>query len=461
MSQQQCTESFVEPATLSKNQRKELVRTSFNKRILELRKSFDAQVHAIAQEFVRHGSRYSANQIRKQVVYKFSAPKKVRKPMLPNAWAHAKAQAHRKQEKALPNLPYSKEYLELLDDINNEEVTFDDIKNPLTPMDEHHARVALEGVVVKRENRALKENIISPELSAQRMAIHARDQLVQIAENVNRACGIQVMIMMAKGSSDDLFAPVMWASEKAKEYWLGVAKEPLWLHARLMEGYCIGATSNVVKVHKALSGSLRFQLAEWTRTELRKVTGKTQLPMEWVPRNYLKLTIRHGVKIDMTHYPGGKIVEPKRAVVNHLREAVKGWEDGKIKWVKLTAEEIEQQKAELSTLESEAAQAQTGDRSKSQATPNSSVRNSVAAGESSTSMGDNVSPARPSGLNTDNATPASSATHTGTEPAATTEVSSSSSRGTNSRKKCKAPADPKPRKSRRQSTFPGNERAGG
>ncbi|KAF8322791.1 uncharacterized protein EI90DRAFT_3130894 [Cantharellus anzutake] len=139
MSQQQCTELFVEPATLSKNQRKELVQASFNKWILELRKSFDAQVHAIVQEFVRHGSCYSANQIRKQVVYKFSAPKKVRKPMLPNAWAHAKVQARHKQEKALPNLPYSKEYLELLDDINNEEVTFDDIKNPLTPMDEHHA----------------------------------------------------------------------------------------------------------------------------------------------------------------------------------------------------------------------------------------------------------------------------------------------------------------------------------
>ncbi|KAF8322790.1 uncharacterized protein EI90DRAFT_3130893 [Cantharellus anzutake] len=257
---------------------------------------------------------------------------------------------------------------------------------------------------------------------------------------------------MAKGSSNDVFAPVVWASEKAKEYWLGVAKEPLWLHARLMEGYCIGATSSesrigilytvdaetiedVVKVHKALSGSLRFQLAEWTRTEL----------CNW------ENSASNG--IDMTHYPGG-------------------WEDGKIKWVKLIAEEIEQQKAELSTLESEAAQAQTGDRSESQAmcinhdavsgcpstveqcddalsSPNSSVRNSVAAGESSTSMGDNVSPAWPrfvasevllktnqkrlfSGLNTDNATPASSATHTGTEPAATMEVSSSSSRGANS-----------------------------
>ncbi len=121
--------------------------------------------------------------------------------MLPNAWAHAKAQAHHKQgmwfqywtkaiwrstnlpymiEKALPNLPYSKDYLELLDDINNEDITFNSIKNPLTPTDEHYARVMLEGVNVKRKNRALKENVISPELSVHCIALHAQDQLTQI-----------------------------------------------------------------------------------------------------------------------------------------------------------------------------------------------------------------------------------------------------------------------------------------
>jgi hypothetical protein len=47
-------------------------------------------------------------------------------------------------------------------------------------MDEHHMRVIMDGVIVKRENRALKENPISPELSMQRMALHARDQLIQI-----------------------------------------------------------------------------------------------------------------------------------------------------------------------------------------------------------------------------------------------------------------------------------------
>ena len=87
------------PLALSKNQKKELVQVSFNRQILELRKSFNAQVNAIAKEFAGHGSHYSANQIWNQVIFKFSAPKKTWKPMLPNAWAHAKAQAHCRQGK--------------------------------------------------------------------------------------------------------------------------------------------------------------------------------------------------------------------------------------------------------------------------------------------------------------------------------------------------------------------------
>ena len=64
------------------------------------------------------------------------------------------------------------------------------------------------------------------------------------AETVNQSCGVHVMLMMMKGSSEDLFAPVVWASEKAKEYWLGVANQDLWIHAQLMEGYCIGAINS-------------------------------------------------------------------------------------------------------------------------------------------------------------------------------------------------------------------------
>ena len=73
--------------------------------------------------------------------------------------------------------------------------------------------------------------------------------------------------------------------------------------------------------------------------------------MDLLPQNYLRLTIQHGVKIDMTNYPGGKIIEPKKANVEHLRETIDGWKDGKIKWIKLTEEGLEQQKEILSNLE--------------------------------------------------------------------------------------------------------------
>jgi len=42
-------------------------------------------------------------------------------------------------ECALLNLPYSNEYLALLNNINSGDVTFDNIKNPLMPTDEHSA----------------------------------------------------------------------------------------------------------------------------------------------------------------------------------------------------------------------------------------------------------------------------------------------------------------------------------
>ena len=47
--------------------------------------------------------------------------------------------------------------------------------------------------------------------------------------------------MMTKASSDNLLTPVVWTSEKAKEYWFGVANQDLCTHIRLMESYCIGA----------------------------------------------------------------------------------------------------------------------------------------------------------------------------------------------------------------------------
>ena len=70
--------------------------------------------------------------------------------MLPNAWVHAKAQVDHKRSlwhcqhievttnrnylpvKTLPDLPYSEDYLELLDDINEDKITYEDIGSQLT-----------------------------------------------------------------------------------------------------------------------------------------------------------------------------------------------------------------------------------------------------------------------------------------------------------------------------------------
>ena len=94
---QSMTSMMEPPSAPSKRKNKELVREAFNNRILELRRTFNAKVEDIALEFTGKGPCYSRSQIRSQVIYNISAPKKTRKPMLPNAWAHAKAQADRKK----------------------------------------------------------------------------------------------------------------------------------------------------------------------------------------------------------------------------------------------------------------------------------------------------------------------------------------------------------------------------
>src|SRR5258708_14732936 len=85
-----------------------------------------------------------------------------------------------------------------------------------------------------------------------------------------------------------------------------------------------------------------------------EITGKPHLSMEWLPKNYLKLTIEQGIAIDMEHYLGGALKEPKNANVHHLQEVIEGWKTNQIKWVKLTAEECECQQKDLSELSIEA-----------------------------------------------------------------------------------------------------------
>jgi hypothetical protein len=81
-------------------------------------------------------------------------------------------------EDSLPNLPYKNEYIQVLRDINEEKITYKEVQKPMTPMEEYHADVILEGVMVQRQNRTLKESVISPELSMNSIATHARDRIL-------------------------------------------------------------------------------------------------------------------------------------------------------------------------------------------------------------------------------------------------------------------------------------------
>ena len=72
------------------------------------------------------------------------------------------------------------DYLELLDDINKNRITYEDIGSQLTSTKEHYARILMEGISVKRENQSVKQKVVCPELSMGCMTFHARNQLVQI-----------------------------------------------------------------------------------------------------------------------------------------------------------------------------------------------------------------------------------------------------------------------------------------
>ena len=88
---------------------------------------------------------------------------------------------------------------------------------------------------------------------------------------------------------------------------------------------------------------------------LGKTTDKPRLSMEGLPSNYTKLTVEHGIKINMTNYPGSQIIEPNHAVINHLHEVISGWKSGQIKWVRLSNAEVEMQKKTLHACASEEA----------------------------------------------------------------------------------------------------------
>ena len=71
------------------------------------------------------------------------------------------------------DLPYQLEYLELLQEINDQSILQHDLKYPETTAEEEKAAILKDGVMVKRGRSAAKAHIISPELAKHRMMIHA------------------------------------------------------------------------------------------------------------------------------------------------------------------------------------------------------------------------------------------------------------------------------------------------
>ncbi|KAF8331057.1 uncharacterized protein EI90DRAFT_3016507 [Cantharellus anzutake] len=239
---------------------KKAIKAAFNEQVGELKKLIESHVGAIALEFSGCGSYYSQNQIRSQVYYRMAKPKTSCKPMLANAWAHAEAEARCLREDTELCLPYLEEYVELLQEIGSGSLLYDNVWGQQTLEEEHYARILLEGVMVKRDNRALKWMIISPELSMNSITMHARDQLVKtVASRTSsslshgnvavqtcpaalvRCSPTEVVIIMTKGHSKDIFMPVLWGMEKAMGYWKTTAQQDLMMHTRLMEGYTVGA----------------------------------------------------------------------------------------------------------------------------------------------------------------------------------------------------------------------------
>jgi hypothetical protein len=78
---------------VARQKEKDITKQAFNERIMQLKMKFEAQVSTIVLEFSSRSCHYSQCQIRNQVIYKLSRPKKMHRPMLPNAWAHAVAEA--------------------------------------------------------------------------------------------------------------------------------------------------------------------------------------------------------------------------------------------------------------------------------------------------------------------------------------------------------------------------------
>ncbi|KAF8309319.1 uncharacterized protein EI90DRAFT_3025225 [Cantharellus anzutake] len=328
-----------------------VTKETYNRRIQELKRKFEEDVNVIANEFSGRHVHHSAAQIRGQILYTMAEDKKTRSPHISNAWAHATADVGRLDTESFTDMPYDTAYMDLLRDIKAGVVTQEDVGDPQTPEDEYNHKLLLDAVLVSRQHRTAKRHIISPELSAHRLALHAKDQLQKTATRIHETCGIEVLIMMTKSRVEDVFTPYVWATPRAKEYWVVGAAQNMTSRAQEMEGFCISNIRGMAKVAEETIKELRTRLAGLTtdRLYLPGSAAKDKfVGMKWEKEGYLQLV--SGLKLKIDSYPFDEIKAPKWLRKAELMKLIEGWEHGSIKWVTASNDEIESAQQELSRL---------------------------------------------------------------------------------------------------------------
>ncbi|KAF8339939.1 uncharacterized protein EI90DRAFT_3012843 [Cantharellus anzutake] len=382
-----------------------VTKETYNRRIQELKRKFEEDVNVIANEFSGRHVHRSAAQIRGQILYTMAEDKKTRSPHISNAWAHATADVGRLDTESFTDMPYDTAYMDLLRDIKVGVVTQEDVGDPQTPEDEYNHKLLLDAVLVSRQHRTAKRHIISPELSAHRLALHAKDQLQKMATRIHETCGIEVLIMMTKSWVEDVFTPYVWATPRAKEYWVVGAAQNMTSCAQEMEGFCISNIRGMAKVAEETIKELRTRLAGLTtdRLHLPGSAAKDKfVGMKWEKEGYLQLV--SGLKLKIDSYPFDEIKAPKWLRKAELMKLIEGWEHGSIKWVTASNDEIKSAQQELSRLAREKVdrtvnrrQSATNKANSSTSTPDISETVLLSVGHGQSGVALNSSPALPSG----------------------------------------------------------------
>ena len=72
--------------------------------------------------------------------------------------------------------------------------------------------------------------------------------------------------------------------------------------------------------------------------------------MTWSHSTYLKMIIKLKVEIDMSNYPMWYIISPQMANKEHATQVIEGWNNGAIKWIPLSDDDVKLCEKELAEL---------------------------------------------------------------------------------------------------------------